>query len=92
VFGGAQKDVAASRLDLPPAPDEPKTDALAKSSKLCGACSRGHGGSMRQIPHTGQRRTWVNDAEDWANRQLRGISERLAKSATRNSSPAASLR
>ena len=26
----------------------------------------------RLVPHTGTRRTWVNDLEDWANRQTQG--------------------
>jgi tetratricopeptide (TPR) repeat protein len=32
----------------------------------------------RQVPHTGTRRTWVNDVEDWANRQLRLVGQQLA--------------
>src|SRR5258705_7828043 len=37
---------------------------------------------LRKLPHQG-RRTWLNGVEDWANRQLRGVSEQLDRKSTR---------
>ncbi len=34
-----------------------------------------HRGGRLRISHPGRRRTWVNDFEDWANRQLRRLNE-----------------
>lgn len=81
LFGGAQEDIGSEPpLGLPPAPDEPKADALTKSRQaLRRLLARGVAGAARRMPHTGRHRTWVNDAEDWANRQLQGITEQLDK-------------
>ena len=81
IFGGAEEDIGSeSPLDLPPAPDEPSEDAFTKTKQnLHRWLAKAVAGAMRQIPHTGFRRTWVNDAEDWANRQLRGRNEQLEK-------------
>lgn len=81
IFGGAEGDIGSEApLDLPPAPDEVGEDAFTKSKQnLQRWFAEGVAGTMRQIPHTGRRRTWVNDVEDWANRQLRGGNEQLEK-------------
>jgi tetratricopeptide (TPR) repeat protein len=81
VFGGAEEEIGIEPpLDLPPAPDEPKENPLAESGRsLRRLFAKGVAGAMRQIPHTGHRRTWVNDIEDWANRQLRGVNQQLEK-------------
>jgi tetratricopeptide (TPR) repeat protein len=81
VFGGAEEEIGVEPpLDLPPAPDELKENPLAESGRsLRRFFAKGVAGAMRQIPHTGHRRTWVNDVEDWANRQLRGVNQQLEK-------------
>jgi tetratricopeptide (TPR) repeat protein len=81
VFGGAQEDIAAEPpLDLPPVPGEPKEDPVTKAQRnLRRLFAKGVAGAMRQVPHTGIRRTWVNNVEDWANRQLRGVNEQLER-------------
>lgn len=81
VFGDAGDNVGTeSPLDLPPSPDEAKDDSLAKLRRtLQSSLAKGVAAAMRQIPHTGRRRTWVNDAEDWARRQLGGINNQLEK-------------
>src|SRR6185503_20018628 len=53
---------------------------LAKMRRgLKRALAKGVAGAMRQVPHTGSRRTWINDMEDWAQRQLHGVNEQLQK-------------
>lgn len=81
VFGGAEEDIGTEPpVDLPPAPDEPKENPLAKSGRaLRSAFAKGLAGIIGQVPHIGTRRTWLNDMEDWANRQLQGVSEQLQK-------------
>ncbi|MFO1513667.1 MAG: hypothetical protein U1F83_12240 [Verrucomicrobiota bacterium] len=81
LFGGAQEDIGSeSPLDLPPASDEPKQDALTKSRQaLREIFVKGVAGAMRQIPHLGHQRTWVNEVEDWANRQLDRVNEQLER-------------
>jgi tetratricopeptide (TPR) repeat protein len=79
VFGGVEDEIASEPPeDLPPAPGEPKEDTASKAQRfLRRAVARGVAEAMKQIPHFGSRRTWVNEAEDWANRQLRGLSDQL---------------
>jgi len=79
VFGDAGDDVGAeSPLDLPPAPDEAKEGTLANVKRtLQKTFAKAVASAMGQLPHAGSRRSWVNDAEDWARRQLSGISEQL---------------
>lgn len=81
IFGGAQEEIGSeSPLDLPPAPNEPGEDILTKSKQnLQRWFAKGVAGATKLIPHTGIHRTWVNDAEDWANRHLHGHEEQLEK-------------
>ena len=74
LFGDAPQEIGSEApLDLPPAPNEAKENALAKIRRaLQKWLAKGVAGAMRQIPHTGSRRTWVNAAEEWASRQLSG--------------------
>ena len=79
MFGGAEKEIGTEGpRDLPPAPDEPKQDGLADSGRtlrrfLAGGLAK----VLGSLPHTGSRRTWVNDAEDWARRQLNAVDKQL---------------
>jgi tetratricopeptide (TPR) repeat protein len=81
VFGGAQDEIGSEApSDLPPAPDEPKEDPVTKARRtLKQLFARTVSETTRRLPHTGRRRTWVNAAEDWANRQLHGVSQQLER-------------
>jgi tetratricopeptide (TPR) repeat protein len=81
IFGGAEEDIGSEPLlDLPPAPDEPSESPLNKSGRsLRRMFAKGISDIMRQMPHTASRRTWMNDFEDWANRQLNAVSGELEK-------------
>ncbi|HUA37784.1 MAG TPA: hypothetical protein VMA35_05215 [Candidatus Sulfopaludibacter sp.] len=81
IFGGAEEEIGSEPLaDLPPAPDEPVDNALGKSRRgLRRMFAKGISDALRRLPHTGRRRTWLNDVEDWANRQLRAVSGDLEK-------------
>jgi tetratricopeptide (TPR) repeat protein len=81
IFGGAPDEIGTEPpTDLPPAPDEPKEDAVTKTRRILRRLlARGVSEVTRRMPHTGRRRTWVNAAEDWANRQLQGVSEQLQR-------------
>jgi tetratricopeptide (TPR) repeat protein len=84
VFGNAPEEIGSEPpLGLPPAPNEPKEGALTKSQQTVLLWfAKGVAGAMRQIPHTGVHRTWVNDIEDWAARRLHGVNNQLER--TRN--------
>lgn len=81
LFGGAEADIGVEPpFDLPPAPDEPAEDAAAKSARaLRRWLAKGVAGVTRHVPHSGTRRTWINDAEDWAHRQLQQVGGDLQK-------------
>ena len=81
IFGKAPDEIGnESPLDLPPAPNEPKEGALTKSQQVLRQWfAKVVAGAMRQIPHTGLHRTWINDLEDWAARQLRGVNDQLER-------------
>jgi tetratricopeptide (TPR) repeat protein len=81
IFGEAKEQIGTEPpTDLPPAPDEPANDSLTKSTRtFLQGIAKGLAEAMRRLPHTAQRRTWVNKVEDWANRQLQGINEQLDK-------------
>lgn len=81
IFGGAEEEIGVEPFDvLPPAPGEPKEDALSKSQRnMRRLFAEGVAGITRQLPHTGYRRTWINDLEDWANRQIHGVNEQIEK-------------
>ena len=79
IFGGAEEDIGSEPLiDLPPTPDEPKETPLSKGTRgLRRLFAKGISEIMKQVPHTGSHRTWINDFEDWANRQLHSVSGEL---------------
>ena len=79
VFGGAEEEIGnESPWDLPPAPDEPTENTWAKSQRnLRRIFAAGFAGVLRLIPHTAIHRTWLNDAEDWANRELHQLNAQL---------------
>ena len=81
VFGHAEREIGTEpTTDLPPAPDEPGQDALSKSRRnLNRWLAKGVAGLARRVPHRGSRRTWINDVEDWAHRQLRGVEDQLQR-------------
>ncbi len=79
VFGGAEDDIGSETpADLPPAPDEPGEGKLAEAQrKLRRLFAKGVASALRRLPHKGSRRTWVNDAEEWASRQLNRVGSQL---------------
>jgi len=81
MFGNAPDEIGSeSPLDLPPAPNEPREGALTNSRQaLRRWFAKTVAAAMRQFPHTGVRRTWVNDVEDWAARQLQGVNDQLER-------------
>jgi len=81
MFGNASDEIGSEPpRDLPAAPDEPREGALANSQQVLKRWfAKAVAGAMRQIPHTGVHRTWVNDLEDWAARQLRGVNDQLER-------------
>lgn len=79
VFGDANTEIGSEPLEnLPPAPNEPKTGMLARLYRRAQmASARGVAGVLRWIPHTATRRTWLNNVEDWATRQLHRVTGEL---------------
>lgn len=79
IFGGAEDDIGTNPLaDLPPAPDEPADNPLSKAGrKISWIFAKGTAEIMRHVPHTGVQRTWLNDVEDWAKRQISGVNSQL---------------
>ena len=82
VFGEESRDIGADAGEpLPPAPNEPANDTLAKARQgMERWLAQGVGGVMRRLPHTGSTRTWVNQLEDWAARRLGHLSQQLEQS------------
>ncbi len=81
LFGGAEQEIGSEPpVDLPPTPDEPQAGALSDSQRsLKRLFAKSMADALRKLPHQGQRRTWVNKLEDWANLQLSGVNEQLEK-------------
>jgi tetratricopeptide (TPR) repeat protein len=79
VFGDAPSEIGTDPIkDLPPAPEEPKEDLLGKSGRnLKRLFAKGVAGIAGSLPHTAGQRTWLNDVEDWAHRQLQGVNKQL---------------
>jgi tetratricopeptide (TPR) repeat protein len=63
---------------LPPSPDEPADDVPSRAAR---SARRSLARAVRWltglVPHTGTARTWINDVEDWAERQLGAIQSAL---------------
>lgn len=81
IFGGADEEIGAEPLeDLPPVPDEPADTALGKSGReMRKFFAKGLSEFMRRVPHKALRRTWLNEMEDWANKQLRSVTSEIEK-------------
>lgn len=72
VFGDAAAEIGTEPPgDLPPLPNEPGTNPIKDSGDFIKRqLARLIDSTTRQLPHTSSHRTWINDLEDWANRQL----------------------
>jgi tetratricopeptide (TPR) repeat protein len=81
IFGGAEEEIGSEPLiDLPPAPDEPKENPLTKTGRgFRKMFAKTVSELVKGMPHTASHRTWLNDIEDWANRQLHVVSGELEK-------------
>src|SRR5205807_706505 len=77
IFGGAPEEIGSEPpVDLPPAAGEPKEDPISKATQsLKRTVLKSIAAALRQAPHRGSQRTWVNSVEDWAARGLRGLNE-----------------
>src|SRR5262249_22829597 len=80
LFGEESAEIGSEKgEELPPAPGETKDDKLSKAGRGAReAFARNINNLLRQLPHHGQH-TWLNDVQNWANRQLRGVSEQLER-------------
>ena len=79
LFGDASQQIGTESPDeLPPAPDEPQANpAAASGRKLKRMFMQGLENILKKLPHTGSSHTWVNDAENWVDRQMRQIDQQL---------------
>jgi tetratricopeptide (TPR) repeat protein len=78
IFGEESEEIGSEKDEvLPPAPGEPKQDPLSKAKRRAqNFFARKVSDLLRHLPHGGQR-NWLNQIEDWANRQVQGISAQL---------------
>lgn len=61
---------------LPPTPGEPQDSALGKGLRGAhAALAKGVAKAVSMLPSNGSQRTWANDLQDWAMRQLRQVSD-----------------
>jgi tetratricopeptide (TPR) repeat protein len=79
LFGEESRDIGSlTEEPLPPAPDEPVegnwSDAGRKARQAFASMIAK---LTAQLPHTGTRRTWINDLEDWAARQAHSVATDL---------------
>ena len=79
LFGGAEEDIGSEPIaDLPEAPGEPKDSPLENSGRsLRRMFAKGLSKAMQFVPRTAAHRTWLNDIQDWAARQLTGVANQL---------------
>lgn len=82
-LGGMLQD-AASEIGsdppkaLPPSPGEPKDSAVGKGLRGAqAALAKGVAKAVSMLPSSASQRTWANDLQDWAMRQLRQVSDDL---------------
>jgi tetratricopeptide (TPR) repeat protein len=82
-LGGMLQD-AASEIGseppkaLPPSPGEPKDSAVGKGLRGAqAALAKGVAKAVSMLPSSASQRTWANDLQDWALRQLRQVSDDL---------------
>lgn len=63
---------------LPPSPGEPKDSAVGKGLRGAqAALAKGVAKAVSMLPSNASERTWANDLQDWAMRQLRQVSDDL---------------
>jgi tetratricopeptide (TPR) repeat protein len=82
-LGGMLQD-AASEIGseppkaLPPSPGEPRDSAVGKGLRGAqAALAKGVAKAVSMLPSSASQRTWANDLQDWALRQLRQVSDDL---------------
>jgi tetratricopeptide (TPR) repeat protein len=80
IFGEESEEIGSEKdEDLPPAPGEPKEDPLSKAKRRAqNLFARNVSKLLGQMPHQGAR-NWLNGIEDWANRQIQGVSSQLER-------------
>lgn len=79
VLGDAKDDIGSEPpKDLPPAPNEPKENPIAKSGRaLRRIFVQGVQGAIGKLPQTGAGGSWADAVKKWANQQLHSISKEL---------------
>lgn len=79
IFGEAEDEIGSDpHAELPPAPDEPKQTPLSRGRRgLRRIVATGISRVMNHVPESASQRTWINDLEDWAKRQLQAVSDDL---------------
>lgn len=79
IFGDAPDEIGSEPPEgLPPAPGEPQEGSITKTGRnLRKNLLKQVSDTLRKMPHTGARRTWINGMEDWVNRKLNHVNEEL---------------
>jgi hypothetical protein len=79
MLGGAVEGIAQQPPStLPPAPAEPKDDAVSRGRReLESWLARGVSQLVNRLPDGASRRTWADELGDWAQRRLQGVSHEL---------------
>jgi tetratricopeptide (TPR) repeat protein len=81
ILEAGRGDIGDSPLDLEKLPPAPGERPPAVSGGAGAAIQRGLLGMlawlMRQAPHDGPRRTWINSVEDWAAGRLKNLGEKF---------------
>jgi hypothetical protein len=79
LFGEAGQEIGVeSPENLPPSSHEPKESPLSKSKRsLRKMLAKSLSDALGKIPHDGDRKTWLNHAEDWSKKQLEHVDQEL---------------
>lgn len=79
LFGEENSDIASdSPEDLPPTPDEPQENLLARLARDAGAKALKTLLALSKLaPRTARSPTWVNAVENWAAQRLSGLNDDL---------------
>jgi tetratricopeptide (TPR) repeat protein len=85
MFGDAPNEIGSEPIEgLPASPDERSSNPAAR---LVDEATRRFAEALhkflKRLPHTGTRRTWVNDLEDWAAQKFQKLARDLEKSRNR---------
>lgn len=79
LFGDAGQEIGVEPPEnLPPSRHEPKETPLAKSRRnLRKMLAKNLSNALGKMPHAGDRKTWLNHAEDWSKKQVAQVDQEL---------------